>query len=75
MNKEELIVRLETAHRQLERHIFYFEKKPDGVVRASARPKFNRKEMEAPGVMDHWSLKDLLAHLTEWEQMLSLIHI
>lgn len=67
MTKAELLDKMRTAHRQLERSIFYFEKKEDGVFRASERPKFGEKEMEQPGVVDQWSLKDLIAHLSEWE--------
>ena len=28
---------------------------------------FSREEMEIPGVLDQWSLKDMLVHLTRWE--------
>jgi hypothetical protein len=68
MTKAEITENMQTAHRQLERHIFYFKKQPDGVLRATERPKFNTLEMEEAGVVEAWSLKDLLAHLIEWEQ-------
>jgi hypothetical protein len=68
VTKAEVLERMRTSHRQLERHIFYFEKKGDGIFRVSDRPKFDRREMESPGVIDNWSLKDVLAHLVEWEQ-------
>ena len=68
MTKAELLENMRTAHRQLERYIFYFEKQEDGVFRASRRPKFGKKEIEQPGVVDQWSLKDVIAHLSEWER-------
>jgi hypothetical protein len=68
MTKVELLDKMQTVHRQLERYIFYFEKGEDGVFQASQRPKFGKKEMEQPGVVDQWSLKDLIAHLSEWER-------
>ena len=68
MTKAEILERMRTSHRQLERHIFYFEKNEGGVFDPSDRPKFKEPEMESPGVIDNWSLKDVLAHLIEWEQ-------
>lgn len=32
-------------------------------------PKFTPEEIEEPGVVGEWSVKDLLAHLTAWEQL------
>lgn len=68
MTKGELLEKMRIAHRQLERYIFYFEKKESGVFRASERPKLGEWEMEQPGVVDQWSLKDVIAHLSEWER-------
>ena len=28
---------------------------------------FSDQQMEAPGVVEHWSIKDILVHLTRWE--------
>jgi hypothetical protein len=68
MRKDELIEIIRVSHRQLERYLFYFEKKNDGVFVASDRPKFGIEEMLQGGVFGAWSLKDLLSHLIDWEQ-------
>jgi hypothetical protein len=68
MSKDELIETIRVKHRQLERYLFYFEKNSSGVFVASDRPKFGREEMLQPGVVGDWSLKDLLAHLIDWER-------
>lgn len=68
MTKDEVMEKMQAAHRRLERHIFYFEKQADGVLRATERPKYNSQELEEAGVMEAWSLRDLLAHLIEWER-------
>jgi hypothetical protein len=68
MSKDELIETIRVKRRQLERYLFYFEKHSDGVFVAGDRPKFDREEMLQPGVVEDWSLKDVLAHLIDWER-------
>lgn len=68
MNKDELLEQIKVKHRQLERYIFYFERGGNGAYGVTNRPKFDLEEMEEPGVVGEWSLKDVLAHLTDWEQ-------
>ncbi len=68
MDKAELVRRIQTSHRQLERYIFTFEKDEAGGFAASGRAKFGKEEMLQPGVVGEWSLKDLLAHLIDWER-------
>ncbi len=69
MDKAQLLDRMDTAHRQLERYIFFFEKNEAGEMVAGRRPKFSLEEMEQSGVVDDWSLKDLLAHLIDWDEL------
>ncbi len=52
MSKEKLIEEIQSEHLHLERTL---EKTP-------------AQQMVTPGVMDDWTLKDLLAHITVWEQ-------
>lgn len=66
--KEGFIDKIQVKRRQLERYLFYFEKDSRGVFVASERPKFGRREMLQPGVVGEWSLKDVLAHLIDWEE-------
>jgi hypothetical protein len=68
--KAEILETLRAKHRQLERYLFHFEKNAQGVFVASGRPKFGLEEMMRSGVVDGWSLKELLAHLIDWEQRL-----
>jgi hypothetical protein len=68
MSKDELIETIRVKRRQLERYLFYFEKNSDGVFVAGDRPKFGGEEMLQPGVVEDWSLKDVLAHLIDWER-------
>jgi hypothetical protein len=68
MDKMELVGRIQSSHRQLERYIFIFEKGEAGGFIASGRAKFGKEEMLQPGVVGEWSLKDLLAHIIDWEQ-------
>jgi hypothetical protein len=69
MDKEELLQTLQVKHRQLERYLFYFEKDPQGEFIASDRPKFSIQEMEQPGVVGEWSLRDLLVQIIAWERL------
>lgn len=50
----ELLDQIETEHRRLEQNIY-------------ALPEAARTQ---PGVVGEWSIKDILAHLTAWEQRL-----
>ena len=67
MTKEELLQQIEIDRRQLERYLFYFEKDDYGEFVPSARLKFTKMEMQQPGVIDDWSVKDILANLSGWE--------
>jgi hypothetical protein len=67
VNKEDLLAQIRTDHRQLDRYLFYFVKNEDGEFMPGDRPKFAEREMQEPGVVGEWSLKDLLAHLAAWE--------
>lgn len=67
--KAELLKRIETSHRQLERYIFYYKKDKAGGFSASDRAKFSRDEMLESGVYGEWSLKDLLANIIRWEKL------
>lgn len=71
--KKELLERIERAHRQLERYIFYFEKDGQGKFSASKRHKFSREKMLEPGVYGIWSLKDLLANVIRWENLAAVM--
>jgi hypothetical protein len=68
MGKDKLLEDILAKHRQLERYLFYFEKDRNGIFVATDKPKFSMEEMIQPGVVGDWSLKDLLAHLIDWEQ-------
>jgi hypothetical protein len=67
MSKDDLLQQIKTDHRQLCRYLFFFEKDHSGDFVPSRRLKFKLKEMQEPGVVAEWSLKDILAHLTGWE--------
>jgi uncharacterized damage-inducible protein DinB len=51
MNKKELLALLEESHERV----------------LEAIEGLSTEEMSEPGVMDNWSVKDILAHLTRWE--------
>ncbi len=51
MKKRELIERLQVSREEMER-----------LLRG-----INEEQMMEPGVMDSWSIKDILAHLCRWE--------
>ena len=51
MSKEKLIEEIQIEHLHLE----------------STLDKISRQQMVTPGVMDDWTVKDLLAHITVWE--------
>jgi hypothetical protein len=70
VNKTQLLETIEINRRQLERYLFYFERDADGDFQASDRPKFDHSEMLRPGVVDDWSLKDLLSHIIDWDRRL-----
>ncbi len=67
-SKNELIKLIRVKHRQLERHLFYFERGNDGTFVASDRPKLDEEEMLQPGVVGEGSVKDVLAHLIAQER-------
>jgi hypothetical protein len=51
--KEELLAAIQSEHRRLESNI----------------SDLSLAQLCQPGVIGSWSVKDILAHLTEWEQM------
>lgn len=67
MKKSDLLKQIKTDRRQLERYLFYFEKDESGEFVPSSRLKFSKTEMQQPGVIDDWSVKDILANLSGWE--------
>ena len=70
MTKEELLQQIKIDRRQLERYLFYFDKDDHGEFVPSSRLKFTKREMQQPGVIDDWSVKDILANLSGWEMRL-----
>jgi hypothetical protein len=50
--KQELLESIRTTHAQLEKKF----------------SQLTPKQMIWPGSMDNWSVKDILAHLVDWEQ-------
>ena len=52
MDKEGILLRIQTERRWLEKNL----------------ASLNDKEMIEPGVTGDWSVKDILAHLVDWEQ-------
>jgi hypothetical protein len=70
MDKNQLILSIHTERRQLERYLFFFEKDFAGSFHASGKLKFSINELCKPGVIDDWSIKDLLANLSAWERLL-----
>lgn len=52
MDKEQMLVSIETERRRLEKNL----------------ANFTEQEMIEPGVIGEWSIKDILAHLVDWEQ-------
>jgi hypothetical protein len=70
MDRDELLGKVHTKRRQLDRYLFEFERDESGTFVPSDRLKFGQEEMLAPKVVGEWSLKDLLAHLIDCEQRL-----
>ena len=54
LNKAELLEHIQTEHEKLEQTL----------------ATVGKKEMTQPGVVEEWSVKDVLAHLMDWEQRL-----
>jgi hypothetical protein len=52
LNKQEILNRIRTERRRLEQNL----------------ERLSDEQMLAPGVVGDWSVKDLLAHLADWEQ-------
>lgn len=52
LNKQEILDRIQTEHQRLEQNL----------------DRLSDEQMTTPGVVGDWSVKDLLAHLTDWEQ-------
>lgn len=52
LNKQEILDRIQTERRRLEQNL----------------ERLSDDQMMAPGVVGDWSVKDLLAHLVDWEQ-------
>jgi hypothetical protein len=67
MSKEELLQQIKIDRRQLERYLFDFEKDEYGEFVPISRLRFTKREMQQPGVIDDWSVKDILANLSGWE--------
>jgi hypothetical protein len=67
-SKTELLTRIQIQRRQLDRYPFYFERDRTGTFVPGPNLKFSRVEMAQPGAVGEWSVKDVLAHLFDWEQ-------
>lgn len=52
MSKDKLLERIRVEHRRLESNL----------------AKLSQEEILQPGVIGQWSVKDILAHLVDWEQ-------
>jgi hypothetical protein len=70
MDRDELLDKVHTERRQLDRYLFEFERDESGSFVSSDRLKFGQEEMLEPNVVGEWCLKDLLAHLIDCEQRL-----
>jgi hypothetical protein len=68
--KEALLARIASERRQLERYLFYFARNAQGMFVPSERLKFSDEELTRPGVVGDWSIKDVLAHITDNERRL-----
>lgn len=60
MTKEEILHQITTDRRQLERYLFYFEKDDHGDFVPSHRLKLSAKIMRQSGVVNGFSVKDIL---------------
>jgi hypothetical protein len=61
MTKEELLLRITTDRRELERYLFCFEKDDQGDFVPSHRLKLSAKIMRQSGVVNDYSVKEILA--------------
>lgn len=68
-SKGELLARIQTERRQLERYLFYFERDRSGTFVPGSNLKFSREEMAQSGAAGEWSVKDVLAHVAECERV------
>ena len=68
MTKEELLLRITTKRRQLERYIFYFEKDDHGDFVPSNLLKLSAKIMQQSGVVNDFSVEDTLTLISGCER-------
>lgn len=68
VTKTGLLNQIETARRQLDRTLFYFEKDPDGAFVPSRRFRYSEAQAMAPGVLGSWSLYQVLAQVHSSER-------
>lgn len=68
MTKDELLELIKVDRRQLERYLFYFRRDQLGEFSASKRLKIKTSDLENHPIYQDWSIKDLLAHLSGWEE-------
>jgi hypothetical protein len=68
MTKEEILHQITTDHRQLERYLFYFEKDDHGDFVPSHQLKLSAKIMRQSGVVNDFSVKDILTLISGWER-------
>lgn len=59
---------LERERRQLERYLFKFSRNPSGGSAPTSAFKLSRQQFTQMGVMNEWSIKDVLAWLISWER-------
>lgn len=67
-NKPQLIDAIQSSRRQLDRHLFFFEKDLIGEFVASDRFKFSEEELNAAGVVGSKSLYQVLSQVRSVEQ-------
>ena len=68
MTKEELLLRIKTDRRQLERYLLYFEKDDHGDFVPNHRLKLSAKIMLQSGVENDFSAKDILTLISGCER-------
>jgi hypothetical protein len=59
---------LERERRQLDRYLFKFSRGRSGVSGPTSAFKLSRQQLTRSGVMNDWSIKDVLAWLVSWER-------
>ena len=67
-DKIQLIRRIQSSHRQLERSIFFFQRLPSGGLQAGQKTRYSEDEMRAPGVFGSGSMVDLINHVYACER-------